>query len=398
MLKDDQMPLKRILILTFYYTPDLCAGSFRAAAFISALRKKTDEDFEIEVLTTMPNRYQSFNSEASKFEHLENVIIRRYEIKSHKSGFLDQSLSFASYARQVLKHTRGKKYELVFATSSRLMTATLGALVVKNRRTPLYLDIRDIFTDTMSDVLSKPLRFFILPMFRLLERYTLSSATIINLVSQGFSDYFSSYGGKSPLRFYTNGIDSEFLDYDFQAPPTRGSRKVILFAGNIGVGQGLEKLIPQAADLLSEHYDFVVIGDGGSKSKLVDACGAKENVKLVAPVNREELKKHYSNADILLMHLNDYEAFKKVLPSKIFEYAATGKPILAGVSGFAADFTERYVENAAVFQPCDAESMVSRLGSLELSMRNRSDFKEQFSRTNIMENMARDVLSLLTAT
>jgi hypothetical protein len=97
------------------------------------------------------------------------------------------------------------------------------------------------------------------------------------------------------------------------------------------------------------------------------------------------------------MHLNDYEAFRKVLPSKIFEYAATGKPILAGVSGFAAEFTEKYVENAAVFQPCDAESMVSSLGSLDLSMRNRADFKEQFSSTNIMENLAGDVLSLLSA-
>lgn len=390
------MPLKRILILTFYYTPDLCAGSFRAAAFVRALREQTDEDLEIEVLSTMPNRYQSFKSEASKFEQIENVTIRRYEIKSHKSGFLDQSLSFASYARQVLKHTRGKKYELVFATSSRLMTAALGASIARKNNTPLYLDIRDIFTDTMSDVLARPLKVSILPFFRLLERYTLSSATIINLVSQGFADYFSSYGSKSPLRFFTNGIDSEFLEYDFQSPPTPRNRKVLLVAGNIGEGQGLEKLIPQAADLLSERYDFVVIGDGGTKNKLVEACRGKGNVKMIAPVNREVLKRHYSSADILLMHLNDYEAFKKVLPSKIFEYAATGKPILAGVSGFAAEFTEQYVENAAVFQPCNAQSMVSKLRSLDPFPRQREKFKNQFSRINIMENMACDVLSLLS--
>ena len=358
----------------------------------------TDQDLEIEVLTTMPNRYQSFNSEASKFEQIDNVTIRRYEIRSHKSGFLDQSLSFASYARQVLNHTRSKKYDLVFATSSRLMTAALGASIARKKKTPLYLDIRDIFTDTMSDVLSKPLRIFILPFLRLLERYALSSATVINLVSQGFAEYFSSYGDKNQLRFFTNGIDSEFLEYDFQAAPILGNRKVILCAGNIGEGQGLEKLIPEAADLLSERYDFVVIGDGGLKNKLVDSCLDKENVRFLAPVNREELKRHYSDADILLMHLNDYEAFKKVLPSKIFEYAATGKPILAGVPGFAAEFTEQYVENAAVFQPCDADSMIRALESLDLSTRDRVKFKEQFSRKNIMENMTRDVISLLTAT
>ena len=247
------MPVKRILILTFYYTPDLCAGSFRSAAFVRALRKTTHEDLEIEVLTTMPNRYQSFESVASEFEEIDNATIRRFAIKSHKSGFLDQSLSFGSYARQELNHTRGKKYDLVFATSSRLMTAALGASIVKGKKIPLYLDIRDIFTDTMNDVLVKPLKVAILPFFRLLERYTFSSATTINLVSRGFADYFSSYGSEKPLRFFTNGIDSEFLEYDFQAPPAHGNRKVILFAGNIGEGQGLEKLIPQAADLLSEQ-------------------------------------------------------------------------------------------------------------------------------------------------
>jgi len=362
---------------------------------MKALQKTADGDLEFEVLTTMPNRYHSFYTQASAFEQMDNVTIRRFEITSHKSGFLDQSLSFVSFAHQVLTHTSGKKYDLVFATSSRLMTAALGASIARRKKIPLYLDIRDIFTDTMSNVLSKPLKLSILPFFRLLERFTLSSATVVNLVSQGFADYFASYGDKNPLRFFTNGIDAEFLEYDFRTPPTSRDRKIILIAGNIGEGQGLEKLIPQAATLLSERYDFVVIGDGGAKSKLVEECMGMDNVKLISPVNREELKVHYAKADILLMHLNDYEAFKKVLPSKIFEYAATGKPILAGVSGFAAEFTEQHVENAAVFPPCDAEAMVIALESLELSMRNRNEFKKKFSRTNIMDNMARDVLTLL---
>ena len=44
------------------------------------------------------------------------------------------------------------------------------------------------------------------------------------------------------------------------------------------------------------------------------------------------------STDVLFLHLNDYSAFRKVIPSKIFEYAATGKPIVAGVSGYAAEF------------------------------------------------------------
>ena len=112
-------------------------------------------------------------------------------------------------------------------------------------------------------------------------------------------------------------------------------------------------------------------------------------------MNREKVKRHYAQADVLLMHLNDYDAFKKVLPSKIFEYAATGKPILAGVSGYAAEFTREYVENAAVFFPCDASGMVAKLRTLDLQSRNRLEFTERFARTRIMDDLAKDVISFL---
>ena len=389
------MPLRRVLILTFYYPPDLCAGSFRAGAFLDALRKWIPADVEVDVLTTMPNRYHSFRSETTEIENNGNVTVRRFQLKSHKSGFMDQALCFGSFAWQVLRYTRKKDYDLVFATSSRLMTAALGAYICRKNKAPLYLDIRDIFTDTMKDVLSGPIKAVVLPVFRLIERYTLRSATVINVVSKGFVKYFSAYQGENELRVFTNGIDSEFLDYDFRSVAEPGRPKEILVAGNIGEGQGLERLIPEVADLLPDDYELVVIGDGGKKSSLVSGCKGKRNVKILDPVNREELKRHYAQADVLLMHLNDYDAFKKVLPSKIFEYAATGKPILAGVSGYAAEFTTEYVENAAVFSPCDASEMVAKLRTLDLQSRNRVEFTERFARTRIMEDLVKDVSSFL---
>ena len=53
------------------------------------------------------------------------------------------------------------------------------------------------------------------------------------------------------------------------------------------------------------------------------------------------------------MHLTDYKVFKKVLPSRVFVYAAMGKPISVSVFGFATEFNECYIENAELCQPCD---------------------------------------------
>ena len=92
----------KILFLSFYYPPDLCAGSFRAKSLIEAL-KKQDKISEIDILTTIPNRYKSFTKKSSEIESDEIIKIRRIELPKHKSGMLDQSRAFLKYFLNVLR-------------------------------------------------------------------------------------------------------------------------------------------------------------------------------------------------------------------------------------------------------------------------------------------------------
>ena len=70
----------------------------------------------------------------------------------------------------------------------------------------------------------------------------------------------------------------------------------------------------------------------------------------------------------MFLHLNDFNAFEKVLPSKIFEYGATEKPILAGVSGYAKKFIDSEIINCATFNPCDSVQAFNALSSLKLEI------------------------------
>ncbi|MDA0848650.1 MAG: glycosyltransferase WbuB, partial [Verrucomicrobia bacterium] len=200
----------KILFLSFYYPPDLCAGSFRAQSLIEAL-KKQDKISEIDILTTIPNRYKSFTKKSSEIESDDTIKIRRIELPKHKSGMLDQSRAFLKFFLNVLMFIRGKDYDMVFATSSRLMTAFLGAYISSKIRKPLYLDIRDIFTDTMSDILSNKFSFLINPILSYIENITIRKAVHINLVSAGFSQYFKQKYPRKKYSFYSNGIDDLFL-------------------------------------------------------------------------------------------------------------------------------------------------------------------------------------------
>ena len=58
----------RILVMSFYYHPDLSAGSFRTTAFVKALSRQLPEGSSIDVVTTLPNRYQTFSANAVEHE------------------------------------------------------------------------------------------------------------------------------------------------------------------------------------------------------------------------------------------------------------------------------------------------------------------------------------------
>ncbi|KRC81708.1 glycosyltransferase family 4 protein [Sphingomonas sp. Root241] len=393
----------KVLILSFYYPPDLSAGSFRALALVKALREVGNENLQIDVITSMPNRYRTLTREAATEENQQGVRVRRIALPGHDSGMADQAYAFIHFARQARRLVRGQDWDIVFATSSRLMTAALGAHLAKHARAPLYLDIRDLFTDTMSDLLAhSPLRFA-LPLFRLLERRTFRSASHINLVSAGFESHVRAIAPDVDLSIFTNGIDDEFLANTFSTAGTTAERPpLILYAGNIGEGQGLHSIVPAAAAALAQRARFRVIGDGGRRKQLEAAMATstgRGSVELRDPVPRVELLEQYREADILFLHLNDHAAFRKVLPSKLFEYAATGKPILAGVAGHAAEFLRSEVPAAEVFDPCDVAGMceafdrlLARSGTID-----RESFKQRFARHNIMRRMANDILDQASA-
>ena len=388
--------MKKILYLTFYFEPDLCAGSFRNSPLVKELAKQVQGEAEIDVITTLPNRYSTFSAEASQYEEQDNYTIHRIAIPKHQSGMKDQVQSYKRYYRETKKIVKNKKYDLVVASSSRLFTAYLGYSIAKKIKAPLYLDIRDIFTDTMKDVLQNPiLKAGVIPVLNNLEMRIFNYASHINLISGGFEPYFAPFS-KASYSSFPNGIDNVFLDLPVSEKLTPGP-KIITYAGNIGEGQGLHKIIPQAAKELGSDYHFKIIGDGGAKSKLLEELNRLSvvNVEILPPVKRAELLDIYQNSHFLFIHLNDYDAFKKVLPSKVFELGAYDKPIIAGVAGFANKFIRDNIPNRILFLPGDVQEMVSQLRRFEYKNEQRNDFINEFKRETINREMSKSIAGYL---
>jgi len=386
----------KILFLSYFFEPDLSAGSFRNTSLFRTLLEKVGREDFIHVITTLPNRYITFDADCKIREDGENYRIDRIKVPRHASGMLEQIISFITYYRQVWKLTAGGYYDLVYASSSRLFTAFLGRRCAVKKHCPLYLDIRDIFADTIKDLfkdkifISIPLSFIL----KIIENHAFGNATHINLISGGFENYFIKWK-KPSYSFYSNGIDDLFLDAGREPSSSPAKPYVITYAGNIGSGQGLEKIIPYAAMALGSDYKFRIIGDGSTRDLLENRLKEMNvgNVEILKPLPREELIEYYRQSAFLFFHLNDFDAFKKVLPSKMFEYGAFDKPVLAGVGGYARDFVEKNIPNHILFAPTDADDFVRQMRSYVIRFEKREEFRKNFSRRNINLRMADNILS-----
>ena len=207
-----------------------------------------------------------------------------------------------------------------------------------------------------------------------------------------------------PKAIYTNGIDEEFLLHQpvnsndallLDANEKSGSVIEILYAGNIGEGQGLHNILPKLAIQLQGRAKFSVIGAGGRLALLETALEEEgcDNVSIFPPIDRSALIQAYLKADVLFLHLNSYDAFLKVLPSKLFEYGALGKPVLAGVSGYAGEFVTNHLDNAEIFSPCKADAAEAAFNKLVVQTIPRPEFVNKFSRSVIMDEMSEDILA-----
>lgn len=388
----------RIVFFSFYYPPDLSAGSFRASALVEALLARSGPHTMIDVVTTSPNRYAAMDVSGASDHADARLRIIRIPVPAHNSGIADQIRSFGVFARGALRATERERPDVVVATTSRLFTGALGALVARRWGAPLYLDIRDIFSETIENVFAlSPVRFG-MPLIRSIERWTLRRARRVNVVSPAFVDYFAPVLGEIPVSVHTNGVDEQFIDFAQANPasPTLPARPRVVTAGNIGEGQGLHHILPQLA-AACPHVDFRIIGGGGRRAILESAVSAAglANVDIIDPVARDRLTDEYAKADVLFLHLNDLAGFDRVVPSKMFEYAATGRPILAGVRGFSHQILAQ-VEGAECFAPCDVNAAVSGLKRLLAGPRlfDRKSFVDRYDRRQIMGAMADDILSV----
>jgi glycosyltransferase involved in cell wall biosynthesis len=141
----------------------------------------------------------------------------------------------------------------------------------------------------------------------------------------------------------------------------RDRRVSILYAGNLGPSQNLIAILKglQKSVAAWDHLEVSIVGDGLQWSAL--KAGEVERLHVQGRVDRGEVAALYDRADAFLLHLADLAVYRHTVPSKIFEYAAYGRPIICGVQGEARELCARYAD-CYYFDSDDPASLEAAVG------------------------------------
>jgi glycosyltransferase involved in cell wall biosynthesis len=176
--------------------------------------------------------------------------------------------------------------------------------------------------------------------------WSYAKAAAIRVISPGFRENLISKGVPSEkIYFISNWVDTDF--YKPRPPDINLSERFgfkgrfnILYAGSIGLAQGLETIL-EAAVLLQDLPDiqFVLAGDGLALPSLEENIASREikNVKFLGRQPMHLMPDLYALADVLLVHLKDDPLFRITIPHKTLTYLSAGKPILTAVEGDVAE-------------------------------------------------------------
>jgi hypothetical protein len=199
-----------------------------------------------------------------------------------------------------------------------------------------------------------------------LERFVYDHADLIVAPTQGIVDELARVPeAATKARRLWPVVDLDRFDpRPRRADP--GPPLELLYAGTLGLAQGLEVLVRASALAGPNVVQTTIAGDGADAGRL-RALVRKErvaNVRVLGAVPAARVPELYADADAGAVLLRDLEIFRGALPTKMLETMAAGRPLLLAARGESAQLV-RDAGAGIVVAPGDAEGFAQACRRLQ---------------------------------
>ncbi len=371
---------KSLLMIAYYFPPSGGPGSIRVAKFAKYLPTNGWLPTVVSSAAMWPPIDASLIDEIPPDVSVERVHGAElpprvpWRLRSFLSKWIltiDERLGWLPFARgHAIRMLRLGKYDALYSTSSPI-TDHLVALCLKSRSgLPWIADFRDPWLDNFSVSFPTSVHRSICAHY---EKRIVSSADKVVVVNEPMREQFKSRYpdvGDSKFVVVPNGYDP--ADFHGVTPAHRDKRFTMVYCGSLyGSQQRADSFLLALREAISGRKlprDEIVVRFVGSVGRetinFVERLGIADTVEFVGVVTHSEAIAHQLSADCLILIIGDGPGSEAVTTSKLFEYLASKKPILALVPPGAAANLLTEASSAEIVPPGDEIAISKALQDL----------------------------------
>jgi len=318
-----------ILIISNYYPPEKGAAANRIQQLALKLHQNK---YKVTVICPLGNYpegalFPEYKGRFTVTENLQNITVKRLWIyPSVSKNIFKRTLSVLSFSTVLFFYLVTKKTpNKVVVQSPPLLLSFVSVFVLSLMGKKIILNVSDLWPLAAIELNALKKNSFSHKISLSFEQSIYWRANLILGQSNEIITHIHSIFPEKKCYLYRNFPDHQEKEMDFE---TKIDEPIKLFyAGLLGVAQGVFELC-QNIELQKLNIELHVFGDGAEKSKIEDLIQQNPQKKIFfyGMLERNVLHKKLQTFDIAIVPLKTM--IYGSVPSKIFEYAALGFPIL----------------------------------------------------------------------
>ena len=351
-------------------------------------------------------------SEPWKLEEFDGAKVLRLKAPRTKDiGYVRRTLAELAMPFAMLHNLRKsplakERWDGVVWYAPSIFHGPLVSSLKKSSACKSYLIIRDIFPEWAVDMglmgRGLPYRFF-----DAVAKYQYSVADVIGVQTPGNQRYFKPWLERPGrhLEVLQNWLDKPSqMRCSIRLEETAlAGRKVFVYAGNMGVAQGMTILL----DLAEKFYfrkdlGFLFVGRGSDAERLKAETQLRQldNVVFFDEIDPDEISDLYAQCDVGVVALDSRHKSHNI-PGKFLTYMQSGLPVLANIN--AGNDLAQMIRDERVGQVCETNRLDELLLLTEklldhiqadssLSARCTALFEREFA----VENTVKQIVAALS--
>jgi hypothetical protein len=367
----------RVLVISHGFPPDMGGASNRAWNIARAMQAAGHEVVVIGAYAYYPHGrvLAKYRRRLFTREHVDGFEVIRVWIPSLRTqGYFNRLLLYAaftfSYTMGQLLLTR-RQLDLVYYVSPYALSVLSLPAIMFGRivRSRVFLDVADLWPEVILEIgrIKTPLATIVA------NGMAKSVSTLSDLttpITESIRERLLELGlPKRKLEVVELAIDTDYFEPQppkFLDERLRG-KFVAEYSGIIGPKYDFSSLIEAARIIGRKNRRILVLirGEGEWLPYVKRSASSTDNVLVLDKVETAERVRDYLNAaDVLLCPMRDLKETSTIVPSKVLEYFAVGKPVICSGRGETGIVMKEYMPGIMV-PPGDPEALASAILRLE---------------------------------